>query len=246
MDRMIYTALTGVNALMRRQEVHANNLANASTPGFRAELLSLVPVEPANSGAGGRTRVYALDANVGADFTPGPIQRTGRGLDLAVSGSGWFAVNARDGGEAYTRSGSLQVSPAGELTTASGLPVLGDAGPITVPPDSELSIARDGTISVVQGPNNIQVLGRLKLVDPSERELKKGEDGLFRMTRGGEADRVENVTIVSGAVEGSNVNPVETMVGMIGAARQFEMQMKLLQTAEANSRSAGALLQSAG
>ncbi len=249
MDKMIYVAMTGAKAMMRRQDNLAHNLAHASTPGFRAEMLSFQPVGDDQSSASRPAQVFALEASAGSDFTPGPIQRTGRALDVAIGGSGWLSVQARDGREAYTRNGALVVDATGVLKTSGGLAVLGDGGPIQVPADSEVTIAADGTISAVQngqGLSNVQVLGRLKLVDPPGRDLQKGEDGLFRSRDGQPVAASAAVALSVGAIEGSNVNPVEAMVGMISAARQFEMQMKLLQTAEANSRSAGALLQSVG
>lgn len=251
MDKMIYLAMAGANSMMRRQENLTQNLANAGTPGFRAEMLSFMPVAPENASPGAKLpgQVFSLEASMGSDFTPGTLQRTGRPLDVAIGGSGWLSVQARDGREAYTRNGALELDATGILKTANGLPVLGEGGPIVVPPDSEVTIARDGTVSAVQngaGLTNVQVLGRLKLVDPPAKELQRGEDGLFRTRSGQPAAASPDVGLSIGAIEGSNVNPVEAMVGMIGAARQFEMQMKLLQTAEANSRSAGALLQSVG
>lgn len=251
MDKMIYVAMAGANSVMRRQDNLTHNLANASTPGFRAEMLSFQAVTPdkAAPGANNPAQVFAVEASMGSDFTPGPLQRTGRPLDVAVGGSGWLSVQGRDGRDAYTRNGALEVDAAGLLTTSTGLPVLGEGGPIQVPPDSEVTIARDGTVSSVQngaGLTNVQVLGRLKLVDPPARDIQKGDDGLFRMRNGQPVPTSAEVGLSIGAIEGSNVNPVEAMVGMISAARQFEMHMKLLQTAEANSRSAGVLLQSAG
>jgi flagellar basal-body rod protein FlgF len=250
-DKLIYVAMNGAKSMMRRQDNLAHNLAHVSTPGFRAEMLSFQPVDGSKDAQGQKNplQVFALEASAGSDFTPGPVQRTGRPLDVAVNGSGWLSVQGRDGREAYTRNGALEVDVNGLLKTGGGLPVLGDSGPITVPADSEVTIARDGTVSAVQsgqGLTNVQVLGRLKLVDPPAAQLQKGEDGLFRTRNGVDAAASETVGLSTGAIEGSNVNPVEAMVGMISAARQFEMQMKLLQTAESNSRGAGVLLQSVG
>jgi len=251
MDKMIYVAMAGANSVMRRQENLSHNLANASTPGFRAEMLSFQAIAPGKAapGANNPAQVFAVEASMGSDFTPGVLQRTGRPLDVAIGGSGWLSVQGRDGREAYTRNGALEVDATGLLRTSTGLAALGEGGPIQVPPDSEVTIARDGTVSAVQnggGQTNVQVLGRLKLVDPAATNLQKGDDGLFRTRDGQPAAANADVGLSIGAIEGSNVNPVEAMVGMISAARQFEMHMKLLQTAEANSRSAGVLLQSAG
>jgi flagellar basal-body rod protein FlgF len=238
MDRMIYLSMSGAKATLQRQDTLANNLANASTVGFRAELQAFrsVPVD----GSGASTRVYALETTPGYDGTPGPLQATGRALDVAMKGDAWLAVQALDGTEAYTRAGALEVSSEGVLSTAGGLSVLGDGGPINVPQNSEISIGADGTISA-KGPNGrTSPVGRLKLVTP-EAPLERGGDGLFR-AGDGDLPADANARLQDGALEGANVSPVETMVAMIAAARQFEAQMKLLQTAEADEKSASQLL----
>ena len=238
MDRMIYLSMSGAKATLQRQDTLANNLANASTVGFRAELQAFRSAPVAGSGAS--TRVYALETTPGYDASGGPLQATGRNLDVAMKGDAWLAVQALDGTEAYTRAGALEVSGEGVLSTAGGLTVLGDGGPINLPRDSEISIGADGTISA-KGPNGrTSPVGRLKLVTP-EAPLERGGDGLFRAPDGDLPADV-NARVQDGALEGSNVSPVETMVAMIAAARQFEAQMKLLQTAEADEKSASQLL----
>ena len=237
MDRMIYLSMAGAKATMQRQDTLANNLANVSTVGFRAELQAFraVPVQ----GSGASTRVYALETTPGYDNSPGVITNTGRNLDVAAQGKSWFAVQALDGTEAYTRAGGFEVSSDGALVTRSGLPVMGDGGPIQVPPNSEVSFGLDGTVSSTVNGRSTAV-GKLKLVTP-EAALTRGEDGLFRAAEGDlPADATARVQ--SSALEGSNVSPVETMVAMIAAARQFETQMKMLQTAEANEKSSAQLL----
>jgi len=238
MDRLIYLAMSGAKATMQRQETLSNNLANASTTGFRAELAAFraVPVE----GSGASTRVYSLESTIGYDATPGQVAATGRNLDVAMRGSAWLAVQGRDGTEAYTRGGSLDVDSEGMLVTTSGLQVLGDGGPIQIPPDSQVAIAADGTVSVVDTQNHSSTVGRLKLVTP-EAPLVRGSDGLFRGSDGDLAADT-NARLQDGALEGSNVSTVETMVQMIAAARQFEAQMRSLSTAEGNDKSAQQLL----
>jgi flagellar basal-body rod protein FlgF len=230
--------MSGAKSTMQRQDVLANNLANASTTGFRAELQAFraVPVR----GDGASTRVYALETTTGYDATPGPLTQTGRGLDVAMQGNAWLAVQALDGTEAYTRAGSLQVNAEGTLVTAGGLAVLGDGGPLQLPPDSVPQIATDGTVSVRQPNGSITPLGRLKLVSP-EAPLQRGDDALFRAAEG-ELPADPNARLQDGALEGSNVNPIENMVAMIAAARQFESQMKMLQTAEKDEQAAAQLL----
>ena len=237
MDRMIYLSMSGAKATMQRQDTLAHNLANVSTVGFRAELAAFraVPVE----GSGASTRVYALETTPGYDPTPGPVSGTGRALDVAMKGDAWLAVQALDGTEAYTRSGSLDVSAVGTLITRGGLAVLGDGGTIQLPPNSEISIALDGTVSAAI-PNGLTTrVGKLKLVTP-EAPLERGTDGLFRAAEELPADA--QAQLQPGALEGSNVSAVETMVAMIAAARQFEAQMKLLQTAEGDEKAASQLL----
>jgi flagellar basal-body rod protein FlgF len=238
MDRMIYLSMSGAKATMQRQDVLANNLANVSTVGFRAELAAFraVPVE----GSGASTRVYALETTPGYDATPGVVSGTGRNLDIAMKGNAWLAVQGLDGTEAYTRGGALDVTADGTLTTRSGLTVLGDGGPIQVPPNTEVSIASDGSISAKGAGGRSAIVGRLKLVTP-ETALARGTDGLFRAEEGDlPADATARVQ--DGALEGSNVSAVETMVSMIAAARQFEAQMKMLQTAESDEKAAAQLL----
>jgi flagellar basal-body rod protein FlgF len=238
MDRMIYLSMAAAKATMHRQEVVSHNLANVSTNGFRAELAAFraVPVR----GDGASSRVYALESTVGYSTAPGVVQTTGRPLDVAVKGNGWLTVQALDGTEAYTRAGALEVNAEGVLTDLQGRPVVGDGGPLTIPANAEVEVASDGTVSAKVGRERPQPLGRLKLVTP-EAPLQRGTDGLFRAAEGDlAADPTARVQ--SGALEGSNVNAVESMVAMIAAARQFEQQMKALQTAEQKEQSATKLL----
>jgi len=241
MDRMIYLSMSGAKAALQRQDVLANNLANVSTVGFRGELAAFraVPVE----GTGASTRVYALESTIGANQQPGAVQATGRGLDVALKGNAWLAVQALDGTEAYTRAGALDVSTEGQLVTRNGLTALGDGGPISVPANSEIEIASDGSISAKTAGGRPSIIGRLKLVTPeSSSTLTRGTDGLFRAESDLSADATARLQ--SGALEGSNVSAVETMVAMIAAGRQFEQQMKLLQTAEKQEQVASKLLSS--
>jgi flagellar basal-body rod protein FlgF len=238
MDRMIYLSMTGAKATMQRQEVLANNLANASTPGFRAELTAFraVPVV----GQGASTRVYALESTPGYNAEPGTVQATGRNLDIAMKGNTWLAVQGLDGTEAYTRGGALDVNSEGTLITKTGLTVLGDGGPITIPANAQVQIAPDGTVSAAVGNAKPQSVGKLKLVTP-ETPLRRGEDGLFR-GNGGDLQADENARVQDSALEGSNVSPVETMIAMIAAARQFEQQMKMMHSAQEKEQAGTKLL----
>jgi flagellar basal-body rod protein FlgF len=236
---MIYVSMAGAKMNMQRQDVLSNNLANVSTTGFRAELEAVraVPVR----GDGASTRVYALETTVGYDDKAGPVTTTGRALDVAAQGNAWMTVQALDGTEAYTRAGSFEVNAEGTLVTHSGLPVMGDGGPITIPNGSEPSIASDGTVSAKAANGKISGVGKLKLVTPQEK-MTRGEDGLFRAADGAELPADTTARVQDGALEGSNVNPIEAMVSMIAAARQFEQQMKMMQTAESDEKAAAQLL----
>ncbi len=238
MDRMIYLSMTGAKATMQRQEVLAHNLANASTPGFRAELTAFraVPV----LGQGAATRVYALESTPGYNAEPGAVQATGRNLDVAMKGNTWLAVQGLDGTEAYTRTGALDVNNEGVLITKTGLTVLGDGGPITVPANAQVQIAPDGTISAAVGNAKPQSVGKLKLVTP-EAPLQRGEDGLFRAANG-DLSADPEARVQDSALEGSNVSPVETMIAMIAAARQFEQQMKMVHSAQEKEQAGTKLL----
>ncbi|WP_313077568.1 flagellar basal body rod protein FlgF [Melaminivora sp.] len=242
MDRIIYTSMTGANAAAQRQAVLANNLANASTTGFRAEMSNFrsVPLQ----GTGASTRVFALEATSGHVDKAGPAMTTGRPLDAMAEGGAWFAVQGLDGIETYTRAGAFEVTAAGQLVTGTGLAVLSDGGaPIDVPPGSEVVLGADGTLTARMAGQPPQPVARLKLATPgADDPLRRGDDGLFRTASGEPLPADPNARLRSGVLEGSNVNPVECMVGMIAASRQFEQQMRLLSTAENDDKSAGQLL----
>ena len=243
MDRLIYTAMTGAKHVFMQQAGTANNLANASTIGFKAQehRFRAVPV----LGEGMPTRAFVVDASVSDIFDEGPLLFTGRNLDVAVQGRGWLAVQLPDGTEAYTRAGSFDVDVNGVLQTKSGYPVLGDGGPLNIPPDNSIEIAPDGTISVVPtfgARNSSSAVGRLKLVNPPETDLVRGADGLFRLRSGQPAAADQNVKVSPGSLEGSNVNVTDAMVNLISLSRQFEMQIKMLQTADTNAQRADQLL----
>ena len=243
MDRLIYTAMTGAKHVFMQQAGTANNLANASTVGFKAQehRFRAVPVQ----GEGMPTRAFVVDASVADVFDEGPVIFTGRNLDVSVQGRGWLAVQLPDGSEAYTRGGSLDTDVNGLLRTKAGLAVMGDGGPINIPPDNTVEIAEDGTISVVPtfgNRNSSSAIGRLKLVNPPEADLVRGADGLFRLRAGQPAPASETVKVAAGTLEGSNVNVTDAMVNLISLSRQFEMQIKMLQTADQNAQRADQLL----
>ncbi|MDA8383428.1 MAG: flagellar basal-body rod protein FlgF [Betaproteobacteria bacterium] len=243
MDRLIYIAMTGAQHALTRQDTVAQNLANANTTGYKAAVdgFRALPV----FGQGAPTRAFVVDATEGADLKPGAIVNTGRNLDVAVNGEGWIAVQALDGSEAYTRDGSFKVSPNGILQTRDGLNVMGDGGPIAIPPNAKISIGQDGTVSAVlfnDQTNAVNVVGRIKLVNPPAATLVRGDDGLFRLANGQPAAADANVKLVSGALESSNVNMADALVNMISVSRQYDLEMKMLQTADSNAQAASQLL----
>lgn len=244
MDKLIYTAASGARHILEQQATTANNLANVNTTGFRAQIdaFRAVPVVAEGSLA---TRAFVSNAEVGSDFSSGPLQMTGRDLDVAIRGKGWLAVQMPDGSEAYTRHGALQMNANGLLQTAQGLTVQGDGGPITVPPEVNVTIGGDGTISTITSttqPGAPTVLGRLKLVNPPEQDLVRGADGMFRLKSGQPAQADPAVTVVGAALEGSNANAIDSMVSMISLARSFELQMSLMKNAENNAAKASQIL----
>ena len=241
MDRMIYLSMTGAKSLMQRQDALTHNLANAGTDGFRADMMTARAV-PVRQDGTSTTRVYNVETTTGFNAVSGPARQTGNPLDVAVRDSGWLAVMGPDGNEGYTRDGALTVDEQGVLKTRRGLTVVGDGGPITVPLNAKVTIGSDGAVSAKVGNQASLPLGQLKLVNPPLADLMKGGDGLVRLKSGDTADADPLVRVADGVLEGSNVNVVEAMVGMIGVARQFEMQMKLLQNAEENEQRAAQLL----
>lgn len=245
MDRLIYIAMSGAKAAMSQQTTVANNLANASTAGFKAEMNRFRAVQVQSEAL--PSRAFVVDASVRSDLSQGPLQHTGRSLDVAVQGSGWFAVQTPSG-EAYTRAGNFVVDANGILRTMGGLEVQGDSGPISIPPDNSLEIAADGTITAtpVSGARNTSSqIGRLKLVNPPAENMQRGDDGLFRVRGGAPAAQDENVRVAGGYLEASNVNVVEQMVSMISVARHFEMHTKVLQNAQENDRASTKLVAAA-
>ena len=243
MDRLIYTAMTGASATMGQEAAVAHNMANATSTGFKTELHKLRAVQVQNAQM--PTRAFVVDASVSDDFSTGPLQHTNRPLDMAVQGKGWFAVQMPDGTEGYTRNGNFEINANGILQTRTGLPVIGSGGPVTLPPDVEVAIGTDGTISTVPrtgARNSTSTVDQLKLVNPPEADLVRGGDGYFRLAGGNPAPADPAVRVASGYLEGSNVNVVEQMVSMISLARQYEMQTKMLSTAQEMDRAASQLL----
>jgi flagellar basal-body rod protein FlgF len=247
MDRGLYVAMTGAKQIMQAQAVNNHNIANLSTTGFRADAVAFAS-EPIY-GPGYATRVNAVAGDSGTDFSMGVMQSTGRDLDIAVNGNGFIAVRGTDGKEAYTRAGDLRVSPTGDLTTASGFPVLSESGPVVLPPSTTVTIGADGTVSVVpQGsaPFAITQVDRIKLVNPKTSGLQKGDDGLLRPKSGGKVKTDDSVSVTSGMLESSNVNAAQSLISMIELQRLYEFQIKSINSTDQNEQSAERLMLSSG
>ena len=247
MDRMLYLAMNGAKQTMIAQQANSHNLANANTIGFRQDmaLFDSVPVE----GPGHPSRTYALARGPGVSLAQGPTNFTGRDLDVAISGDGYFAVQAPDGTEAYTRAGDLRVGPGGVLVNGKGYPILGNGGPIAIESAENINIGADGTISirpVGEGPDNILEVDRLKLVNPDPTTLSKRPDGLLGVAGGGVAEADAAVTVLAGSREGSNVSAVDSLVTMISLSRTYELNVKLMKVAEDNDAAAAQLLRMNG
>ncbi len=241
MDRLLYVAMSGARETMQAQTVNTQNLANASTTGFRADLQSFQSL-PVN-GPGYASRVYGMATDQGIDTSPGSVMGTGRELDVAINGDGWIAVQGPDGNEAYTRAGDLRVDSLGLLRTGAGRPVMGNGAPIAIPPAEKIEIAGDGTISIRPlGQNTLAVVDRIKLVNPPSAQLQKGADGLVHLKGGDAAEADASVQLQVGALESSNVNTVEAMVNLIQLARQYETQVKMMANAEENDRASAQLM----
>ena len=244
MDKMLYLAMSGASQNTLAQRAHANNLANLSTSGFRRDF------EQARSmpvfGDGYPARVYAMSERPATDFTPGSLQETGNELDVAIEGQGWLAVQAPDGSEAYVRTASMKIDALGMLRTGSGLPVLGNAGPIAVPPQQQIEIGQDGTISIRslgEAPNVVAQVDRIKMVNPDPKSLVKGEDGMIRLKEPATQQADASVRLTSGFLESSNVNAVAEMTSMLALARQFELHVKMMRTAEDNASAVARVMQ---
>jgi flagellar basal-body rod protein FlgF len=246
MDKSLYIAMSGAKETLLAQAANANNLANAQTSGFKSDLEQFrsMPVY----GPGHPTRVYAMNERPGTDLSAGAMQQTGRDLDVAIEGDGWLAVQAPDGKEAYTRAGDLRLTPEGILQTGAGLKVMGQDGPITLPPAQKLEIGKDGTISLVPlggNASNTAVIDRIKLVRPEPQNLEKRNDGLMHLKDNKTAEASADVTLVQGALEGSNVNTIGAMVEMIELAKNFELQTKVMKSADENANASARLMQMA-
>jgi len=241
MDRMLFLAVIRPALDAPQQATTSNNLANVHTTGFKADMVAFraLPV----IGQGAPTRTYVVDSTVGHNMTAGSMMQTGSDTDFAVGTSGFFAVQAPDGSEAYSRDGGFVIDDAGTMRTRSGLPILSDSGPITVPQGQKINVASDGTVSafpINQGQSPIipETVAQIKLVNPGDRAVYKGGDGLFHLQGGGVAQADANVSLVPGALENSNVNAVDSLVQMISHARQFDLNVKMMQTADEDEKSA--------
>lgn len=243
MDRLVYTAMSGLRSQMAAQSTIANNIANASTIGFRAERVSFDRL--VLQGSGLETRQLAAEEVQDFDRRAGTIVQTARPLDVAVTSASWIAVQAADGSEAYTRRGDLSVAASGVLETGDGFPVMGSGGPITVPPHQAIAIADDGTVSIVPAggdPTQPQVIDKIKLASPEGSQTTKGLDNLLHVKGGGVLPEDLDARLQAGALEQSNVNLTQALVDMIENQRSYEVQASLLKEAKTMDESAASLM----
>lgn len=243
MDRALYIGMTGARQTLDAQTANSHNLANAGTVGFRAQLLASTPQPVAGDGL--PTRVQTLAVEAGWDARSGATQSTGRALDVAFAPDVWLGVIAPDGSEAFTKAGDLQIDAYGQLRTGAGHAVLGEGGPMAVPALGNLLIGGDGTVSGVpqgSGGEALVAAGRLRTVIASPDQLRRGADGLMRPRADAEPLPATGTVLTAGALEGSNVSLPDAMINMIGLARQFEMQVKLMRSVEENAQASAALM----
>jgi flagellar basal-body rod protein FlgF len=243
-DKLVYTAATGLRAKMQAQAAIANNMANSSTIGFRADRVVFDRLELKGGGAALESRAPTLEEVTNADRTPGVIQTTGRPLDVAMAGvDTWMAVQAADGTESYTRRGDLAVSASGVLQTGDGFIVQGSSGPISLPPYRSLSIANDGSISIVPlSGGEPQIIDKLKLVSTKGSDTVKGLDNLLKVRGGGTLPEDLDAKVTAGAVESSNVNMTQALVDMIENQRSYEVQANLMKEAKNLDESSASLM----
>ena len=243
MDKMLYISMSGLKQIMQAQARNSNNLANVSTTGFKADLHSFTDAQV--YGPGYSSRSYSLAKGNGVDLSAGGTVRTNNDLDIAIKGKGFIAVQSPGGTEAYTRSGSMHITQNGQLLNGAGHPVLGNGGPITIPPASKVEIGADGTVSIVpqgQDATSLSAIDRIRLVNPDAKDMQKSPDGLLVLKNGETADTDASVTLASGFLESSNVNAIEAMVNMIELSRNYEMQSKMMKKSEENDTISSRLL----
>lgn len=250
MDKLVYTAATGLKAHMAAQAAIANNMANASTTGFRADRVVFDRIELKGGGARFDARAPASQEVTDADRSVGALVQTGRNLDVALTDSDtWLTVQAPDGTEAYTRRGDLTVTASGTLQTGDGYLVMGSGGPITIPPYTSLSIGSDGAISIVpQGgaATDATVVDKLKLVSDKGSATVKGLDNLMHVRGGGVLPENMDAKVASGTLEQSNVNMTQVLIDMIENQRSYEVQANLLKEAKTMDEGAASVMRMPG
>ncbi len=242
MDKLVYISAVAAKSALQRHENVSNNLANVSTPGFKSQLMAFQSA-PLKSSEGLASRAFSMETTVGFDDAEGSLQQTGRSLDLAIQGKGWFTLQTANG-EGYTRSGHFQTNADGVLVNSSGLSVVEEGGgEIVIPAGFRFDVSDEGVISGVDpGQNEIVRLGRVKLVNPAKDDIERSDDGLFRLKSGQDADSDQAVRLASGYLESSNVNAAGAMVDMISTQREFEANLKMISLAEENSKRGDSLL----
>ncbi|MEQ6289460.1 flagellar basal-body rod protein FlgF [Vogesella sp. GCM10023246] len=241
MDKMLYLAMNGAKHVDLQQATTANNLANVHTNGFKADLASFRALPVVGDGA--PTRIYQVDNTIGHDMSQGVLQQTGNDFDFAVTTPGFFAVQLPDGGEAYTRNGGFELDATGTMRTRTGMAIAGETGPLQIPEGYKVDVRQDGYVYAIPANGGApQEVGRIKLVNPPANTMYKGDDGLFRQSNGEDADADPAVRVKSGFLEASNVNAVDSLVQMISHAKQYDLNVRMMQTADQDARQATQIL----
>jgi len=243
MDRLLYVSTVGLSNIDQAQAARAHNLANVSTTGFRGDLARVMATEV--TGDGYQARVYGVNQHSGVDMSQGAMSETGRNLDIAINGEGLISIALPDGQQGYTRNGALQIDALGRLLSADGYEVIGQGGPIALPPLETIVIGSDGTITVRpegQGADSLVQIDQLKLVNPPAESLRKHATGHLVLNDGSEAQTDVNVSVTSGFLESSNVNAVNELTEILSLSRQYELEVRMMRMAEENDESASQLL----
>ena len=246
MDRSIYTALNSMNILRDNQSVTAQNLANISVTGFQKDIQINFASVYLDRDKGIDPKVLALQEPGGFDSTPGPVQQTGAPLDLAVDGTGYFIVKPANGNIALSRRGDFTVSADGTLRDGTGTqPLSVDLETITIPPHRKISISGDGIIEIepLNAPLGQTVrVGQIATTFGSEVPLAKTVDGFVRPIDGSIPEPDNRTILLSGFLEGSNVQSVDELVTGIDQSRAYEINVKFISTAQEIDEASASLM----
>ncbi|MBN3575801.1 flagellar basal-body rod protein FlgF [Vibrio neptunius] len=242
MDSLLFTATSGASRVLKAQHVRSNNLSNADTAGFRADMERVSSIPLQGAGFDGRTMVVTNSAST--RFDEGDIVKTGRALDVAVMGDGYLTVQTAEGQEAYTRAGNIKVDSFGALSI-NGFAVVGEGGPLVLPDYQKVEISERGRISVVPPGGGAELeVGTLKLVKPETSQLEKQSDSLLHSVDGNPFAADQTVQLAPEHIEGSNVSAIDELLNVMSLTRNFEMQVRMMKTAETLAQAGNKLMSS--